>query len=201
MTEAEILARMNWTREFVAAYVWESNRIDPQPGTNQPGDPVFDWHKEAFFYCVRAAIAGSYALPEIAHQVLLRNHPQAGLWRKTPSAIAFDYNTQIAPHLIQRFLWRWSKNVFRSIEQYRVPEAMILPERKYSRIWDLHCELMNIRPFEIYNGKVGRLLMVNHAILAGIEPWFIPCTRGRETYFDVIRSHPSSAWGTGIARS
>jgi Fic family protein len=46
-------------------------------------------------------------------------------------------------------------------------------EEKEATVWSLHVDYEHIHPFIDGNGRSGRLLMINHAILLGIEPWIV----------------------------
>lgn len=182
--------RAEWAHEFVV----ESNMIDPQPGPDGPGSVLYDAHTNAVLYAIRMASEDRYALPKVVHELLLPDHPLAGKLRTIETKIGL--NDILPAAMIQFFFWRWNREVHTTIDDLRTDDDSIDEEDKISRIWQHHSELMNIRPFELYNGKVGRVLMVNHALLVDINPWIVPCKTGREDYFDLIRTHPSARWGT-----
>jgi hypothetical protein len=190
MNETELLERLSlsadWTREFVT----ESNQIDPQPGDSSAS--IYDWHYEALLYVLSMAADDRYALPREIHRLLLREHPQAGRLRNQSARIAC--NGVVDPARVPALMFRWNNNVHETIDALRTDDNSVDSDLKRADVWGLHCELMNIRPFELYNGKVGRLLMVNHALLVGVEPWIVPADLGRDDYFGVIRNHPSFIW-------
>jgi hypothetical protein len=176
---------LSWAHEFVV----ESNQIDPQPGENAPGSPLYDLHYAALAHVVATSLEDRYALPRDLHSMLLPGHPLAGVSRSQPITIGF--RKMLHPRRVAHFTWRWNADVRETIGELRSRPCTW--DERQDLIWDLHCELMNIRPFEIYNGRVGRLLLANHAILLGIEPALIR-SDSREDYLARIRSHPSAAW-------
>jgi len=193
MDEAELLYQAQLSPEWVHDFVTESNKIDPQPDPGEPGSVIYDGHREALIYAIRMAAASRFALPNAAHRLLLREHPLAGKLRKRDIKIGLNYILE-ATH-VPYFMWRWNRAVHRTINILRTRRKRVPLELKLFELWDLHCEFENIHPYELYNGKVGRVLLANHALLIDIDPWIVPCETGRELYFDLIRDHSSAAWG------
>lgn len=179
-----------WAHEFVI----ESNLIDPQPGPSGPGSVLYDAHMEALIYAIRMASEDRYALPKTVHELLLPGHPLAGILRTHEVKIGLNDLLPVAQ--VSHFMWKWNRAAQMMVDDLRTDDDSLDPDDKITEIWESHCEFENIHPFELYNGKVGRCLMVNHALLVDVNPWIIPCELGREDYFDMIRSHPSSRWGT-----
>jgi hypothetical protein len=101
----------------------------------------------------------------------------------------------LSPQLIKRELFLWNRHVGQVVDSLRTDDDSIPEEQKRSEIWGLHCELLNIRPYDHYNGKVGRVLMVNHALLTDTQPWIVPSV-DRSEYVSTIRRHHSAKWGT-----
>jgi len=177
--------------EWAHSFVVESNLIDPQPGENAPGSPVYDLHMQALLYAIRAGVNDCYALPRELHKMLLADHLWAGAPRTEPITIGF--RRMLNPRRVAYYTWRWNADARERIGALRTRRKDATSEERQDEIWGLHCELMNIRPFELYNGRVGRLLMVNHAILVGEEPWVVPA-EDRADYLNVIHTHPSASW-------
>lgn len=193
MEEAELLHHARLSSSWVDEFVVESNKIDPQPGPNEPGTLVFDGHREAVIYAIRMASEDRYAVPNAVHKLLLRDHPLAGELRS--QEVKIGLNKILSPTRVPLCFWRWNRAVHEVIDALRTDDASIDADTKITSVWDLHCEFENIHPYDLYNGKVGRILMINHALLVDVEPWLISCEVGREGYFDVIRSHESALWG------
>lgn len=183
--EPETGLTSDWLHEFVV----ESNRIDPQVGNNAPGDPLYDLHHAALQHCIASALADRYALPRELHSMLLPEHPLGGVVRAQESHIGF--RKMLQPHRVPYYTWRWNADARESIGELRWRRSR--SEERQNVLWDLHCELMNIRPFEMYNGRVGRLLLVNHAILLGEQPPLIRFSE-RDDYIDMVRGHLSATW-------
>ena len=185
--------RADWAHEFVR----ESNKIDPQPGSSEPGTPLYDRHMEAVLYALKMAAEDRYALPKTIHEILMLGHPRAAelAGKNRTQEAKVGINQCLDPILVPQFIWSWNHRVREVIDSLRTDDDSIDPDDKIVPIWDLHCEFENIRPYEIFNGKVGRILMVNHALLVDVNPWIIPCELGREDYFDMIRYHESGKWG------
>ncbi len=70
-----------------------------------------------------------------------------------------------------------------------------LDQARLESIWDLHCEYENIHPWVDGNGRSGRILMVNHSILVGLEPEIIHYGPEQQAYYRRIEAHPSHQWG------
>jgi len=193
MEELELLHQAELSVDWIHEFVVESNKIDPQPSGNEPGFLLYDGHREAALYAIRMAAEGHFALPNAIHKLLLRDHPLAEKLRT--HNIKIGLNCILEARFVHYLLWRWNwsvKNVMNHLRTARNIDS----EDKVAEVWALHCEFENIHPYELYNGKVGRILMLNHALLADIDPWVIPCTSlSRECYFDLIRNHPSANWG------
>lgn len=175
----------DWANEFVI----ESNQIDPQPGENVPGAPLYDLHHAALMHAIAAGLADRYVLPRELHMMLLPEHPLAGVLRSHQTLIGF--RKMLHPQRVPYYTWRWNADVRETIGELRSRPST--EDERQGLLWDLHCELMNIRPFEIYNGRVGRLLLVNHAILLGEEPALVRFAE-RDDYLNTISSHPSASW-------
>lgn len=171
------------TQEWIEAFVRESNRIDPQPV-----DEVEN-HTSAVEYAVATGSSGRFSLPRTIHQLLLPEHPLAGRVRKEEAQIGL--NPVLPAGCVPRFFWEWNRKVFRVIKKMRRKRS---DRGMIQAVWDLHAELLNIRPYELYNGKMGRILMINHALLLGVEPRLIRFEQ-REDYFDLIRHHETAKWG------
>jgi hypothetical protein len=176
--------------EWAHSFVVESNLIDPQPGDNVPGYPIYDLHMQALLHAIQAGVDDRYALPRELHRMLLGDHPLAGMPRTQPISIGF--RTMLHPRRVPHYTWRWNADAREVITALRKKEVLSLEESR-GTVWDLHCELMNIRPFELYNGRVGRLLMVNHALLIGEMPLII-YSADRDEYVRLISRHPSAHW-------
>lgn len=174
-----------WAHEFVI----ESNQIDPQPGVNAPGAPLYDLHHAALQHVIAMGSADRYALPRDIHRMLLPDHPLAGVLRS--HAYIMGFKKMLHHRRVPYYTWRWNMDARETIGEIRSREST--EEERQTLLWDLHCELMNIRPFEIYNGRVGRLLLVNHALLLGEEPVLIRFQE-RDDYLDTISAHPSATW-------
>lgn len=193
MNESELFRQAGLPSDWADEFVTESNKIDPQPGPDGPGTVIFDGHREAVVYAIRMASEDRYALPNAVHKLLLRDHPAAERLRSRD--IKIGLNEVLPATLVPHFLWKWNRSVQTVIDLLRTDDDSIDPDLKFAEIWDLHCEFENIHPYELYNGKVGRVLMVNHALLVDVEPWITPCELGREDYLDMIRNHASADWG------
>lgn len=189
MEESELLYQADLSAEWVHEFIVESNKIDPQPGPCEPGSIVYDGHRDAILYAIRMAAESRYALPHSIHRLLLHDHPLKLRRRDLKIGINYILEARYVPH----FFWMWNYSVRRKINEIRLSKKVAL-EYKIATLWNLHCEFENIHPYELYNGKVGRVLLINHALLIDVEPWIIPCNEGREYYFDLIRDHPSAKW-------
>jgi hypothetical protein len=191
MNESELLRKAGLTADWLHEFITESNKIDPQPDDG-PGSDVYTRHRDSLLYAIRAGVDDRYALPREVHRLLLGKDEPYEL-RTQPFRIGI--NDVLPAGMVKKEFWKWNRRLQQAIDLLRTDDNSIPAEHKRAEIWGLHCELMNIRPFDSCNGKMGRVLMVNHALLVDLVPWVISCDHGREDYFDVIRTHPSSAWG------
>lgn len=187
----DLLEEAGVDHEWVHNFVVESNLIDPQPGENSPGSPIYDLHMQALLYAIQAGVNDCYALPRELHKMLLGDHPFAGAARTQRATIGF--RKMLRPTRVAFFTWRWHADARERIGALRTHRKYATSSERQEEIWGLHCELMNIRPFELFNGRVGRLLMVNQALLLGEEPWFVSADN-RSEYVAAILSHPSAKW-------
>lgn len=181
------------TPEWVHQFLTESNLIDPQPGPSEPGSLIYDGHRDALLYALLMAASDRYAPPLEVYKLLAHGHHLANGLRA--QKVRVGDREALAPQLIKHELWKWNRRLYQTVDLLRTDDDSIPVEHKKSEIWGLHCELMNILPYDRFNGKVGRVLMVNHALLTDTPVWVIPAA-SRQEYFNVIRRHPSAQWGT-----
>lgn len=174
--------------DWIATFLRESNAIDPQPTDRDPETPANKWHEEALLYAIQLAHEDRFALPREAHQLLLREDPRAGRVRENEMLIGF--RETMPAKLIPRHFIAWNQRVLQVISGLRKADSTT--EERRLAIWDLHLELMVIHPYELFNGKVGRILLVNHALLVDVEPWYVQCATERAEYFAQIRNHPAN---------
>ena len=157
------------TQDFMEDFVFESNMIDPQPGhQNVPGDPHWDDHYEALQFVINRGEDKILAPPQDVHEVLMANlkgmaHEAGNL--RTCRVMA---GSRTCPdwHEVPRLLKNWEDEAYYRLknEDFLDPEALV---------WKLHIDYETIHPFVDGNGRSGRLLMVNHALLLGIDPWIV----------------------------
>lgn len=185
--ESELLHQAKLTPQWIHDFIIESNHIDPQCGSNAPGSLLYDGHKDALFYAIKMASEDCFAIPHVVHCLMLREHPLAGKLRRRVAKTGLSGGI-LKKGDVPYYMWKWNRWV-----QVFVEKSTKSKGNKLLEIWNLHCAFETIHPYELYNGKVGRILMVNHALLADIPPWIIPLEQ-REVYFNLITEHPSSRW-------
>lgn len=185
MGENKILVSTAWFREFVT----ESNKIDRQvshypkghprwypPHKNEPGDPSYDDHLQSAIQAVTLGLRGQLMAPLACHLGLtlnLRgyNADGRGQLRRVP---VFVGNKEFpSPDKLGRLLVEWQASVALPLVKFRKNELGMDAEEREALIWRWHVEFENIHPCVDGNGRVGRLLMVNHAVLFGLEPWIV----------------------------
>lgn len=189
LDEIELLYQAELTPKWLDEFIEESNKLDPNP--NQTNDSTCDRHKDALIYAIKTAQEGCFALPHAVHKLLLGDHPLAGKFRQRDIKIGLSYPLDASR--IRYFMWKWNRWVQVFVDFMRTQKEWDA-EQKVSEIWNFHCIFEIIHPYDLCNGRVGRILMVNHALLVGIAPWIVPSTK-REDYFELIKTHPCSSWG------
>lgn len=153
-------------------FVFESNCIDPQPGhENIPGDAHFDDHLKAVQMAVKFAEEGNIAPPDLVHETIMRNlkgmRKHAGVYRK----VAVCVGNQMCPLAIEipQMMDDWNKLVSMELENAKD----ISKKDKKDLVWRLHIAYEYIHPWIDGNGRSGRVLMLNHALLLSLKPWTV----------------------------
>lgn len=162
-------------------FVSESNEIDPQPGfENQPGDPRFDDHMKALKLAIRYGNSNDIADPFELHKMLMgRMWPEiAG--KKRECRIFVGSHEGASPEKITDMLYDWNGHVERMFGSKFLDKRDTTNNKK--SIIQLHVEFERIHPFRDGNGRTGRLLMVNHALVCGVEPWVTEYDKRWEYY-------------------
>ncbi|MCH7792628.1 MAG: Fic family protein [Planctomycetes bacterium] len=199
MKITELRDRSGLTIDWMHDFVRESNKIDPQPGyENEPGSPRFDSHLATLYWAVEKALGGTIASPSDCHESLMFAFLyDAGEYRTV--GVRVGPYVKPAPHRIAGMMAEWAKRVESTILGLTRTGADPQPadDVKREALWGLHCEYENIHPWRDGNGRSGRLLMVNHAMLVGLEPWTIHFGDEQQAYYRRIEAHPSHAWGNG----
>lgn len=167
--------------DFVEHFAYESNLIDPQPGhENRPGDPHFDDHIKAIDLAIDLASEHKIADHNLIHKTLMKNlqgmKKYAGKYRTCGVMVG----NRICPdwHIIKNLIKRWENNVNFCISNMKDASY----EEKEKAAWDLHVEYEKIHPYIDGNGRSGRILMLNHRLLLGVEPIIIEYKNRWEYY-------------------
>lgn len=177
-----------WLEQFV----YESNEIDPQPEfDNRPGSPRWDDHLDAVSHAITASRQARAADPRAIHQILMGR-----MWPAIAGSLR-TVNVGIGRHTCTPFwqvpekLATWKQAISSQFE-HRIDELRRLStDNRLDAIWTKHIEFERIHPFRDGNGRTGRILMVNQALLAGVEP---PLVRYRNR-FDYYRRFERSSHG------
>ena len=183
---------LDWMHE----YVFESNKIDPQPGyENIPGSPRFDDHLVTLQWAVRSALCDIVANPNDCHNLLMHTFlSDAGKYRT--SGVRVGPFVKPNPSRIAGMMSTWDRNVEMALCQGQ-SRVEIDPHDSVRQeiVWDLHYVYENIHPWVDGNGRSGRILMVNHAMLMGLDPWIVHHGDEQQAYYKRIEAHSSHAWG------
>lgn len=164
------------TKAWMQDFVHESNLIDPQPGfENEPGSARFDDHMKALETVIAYGNAGDIIAPKAVHKMLMGTMwPEiAGELRKV--WVSVSAQNCPPPEAIPDLLSKWNEIVERVLSKRDAITDLDgdTTYEKYDKnlVLKLHVQFEKIHPFRDGNGRSGRLLMVNHAIILGIEPW------------------------------
>lgn len=169
--------------DWRTTFVRESNEIDPQPGfENTPGSPRWDDHRRALDLAIVAGEHTKLADPRRMHRVLMGT-----MWPEIagrPRTVDLVVGGRRCPfhQLVPRLLATWNKRVAALLG---VLDHRLRGQDTASRlalVWDLHVEFEHIHPFRDGNGRTGRILMVNHALLLGVDPPLVTYD-GRHEYY------------------
>lgn len=166
------------TEEFLKSFVFESNCIDPQPGhVNEVGDPHFDDHLTAAKLVVEYANLGLIAPPNLVHYILTKNltgiSHYAGKLRDVNVGVGNHRCPQ--PNELHHLLHYWNCDVIRCMAAYigvdnDYEDEEDFYKEKENACWGLHVSYEQIHPWIDGNGRSGRLLLLNHSLLLGLEP-------------------------------
>lgn len=197
MKISELCDRSGLSIDWMHEFVLHSNNIDPQPGyENAPGNPRFDSHLAALYWSIEKALKGVVADPNDCHDILMHAFLEdvAGVYRNV--GVRVGPYVKPGPVRIADMMESWTQRVATFVESSL---GCADDELKREAIWGLHCEYENIHPWVDGNGRSGRLLMVNHAMLAGLKPWMVRYGDEQQAYYRRIEGHESHAWGEGRA--
>jgi len=172
--------------QFLLDFVHESNKIDPQPGhENNLGDPHFDKHMIAAGMAVDEARFGHLSDPLVLHSILMHDlrgmQQSAGQFRQGGVQVGgrFCPLPQEVPILYQQWM---------NMVQGQIPiltkdlQSPIFYNVKQTMVWNWHVAFEHIHPFIDGNGRTGRLLMLNHALILGLDPWITEYDNRMEYY-------------------
>jgi len=186
-------------QEFLKEFVFESNKIDPQPGhENVSGDARFDDHLKAAKMAVKFAEEGSLAPADLVHETIMRNlkgmRKHAGVYRKV--SVYVGGRTCPPSDKISRLMEHWKQMVVTEIG--RAKESS--DEGKKQLVWDLHVAYEYIHPWFDGNGRSGRILLLNHALILGLKPWVIRYD-DREEYYRRFECREHTSWQVYLNQS
>lgn len=155
-----------WLIDFVT----ESNEIDPQPGfENERGDPRFDDHMKALKHAITYGNANDIADPFEIHKMLMgRMWPEIAGKIRTERVSVGNYECP-QPDQIVDMLYDWNGHVERMFKDKFFDKKDIVNNKK--TVIQLHIQFERIHPFRDGNGRTGRIVMANHALVAGVQPW------------------------------
>lgn len=156
--------------QWLEKFVIESNKIDPQPGfKNEVGDPRFDDHLDALKASIIFGNVGHTVDYCQLHRVLMSRMWEEIAGVRRDVAVRVGNHLCPEPTLIKSLMDDWDSEVMgQLLTGYKKTK-----QEKENSVWDLHIEFERIHPFRDGNGRTGRLLMVNHALILGLEPWII----------------------------
>lgn len=159
-------------------YVLESNKIDPQPGyQNKPGDPHYDDHIVALDAAIAAGESKQLASPLVLHQLLTQHFEEMKNWSGVYRMCKVRIGNRVCPD------WAEVPQLMRC--WYDLVQTQILGENVHAServVWDLHIDFEHVHPFIDGNGRTGRLLMVNHALCLGLDPWIVEHAKVKDYY-------------------
>ncbi len=172
----------NFRNEFtdwLDRFVFESNQIDPQPGhLNVAEDKSFEGHRHALGKAVMMGINGKLSHPCYIHKDLMRGLKgisvgNVGAWRKVGVVVTDGANSWSGakPGYLPRVMMNWMTETGNGVTEMKSNGSS--DEDKVKAIWEWHVKFEQIHPFIDGNGRTGRIIMANHALAMGIEPWIV----------------------------
>ena len=184
-----ILEEAGIERDWLEGFIYHSNEIDPQPGyDNRPGSPRWDQHIEAALWCINAANCGEAVEPRDVHAILMRGFiPKPGVYRTVGVSVGRWQKPE--PLKVPDLMTDWADRVDETLNADAIAEGAI--DRVV--IEGLHCEYENIHPWVDGNGRSGRLIMLNHALMCAVDPWIIHAGEEQQAYYAMIEEHESHA--------
>ena len=100
------------------------------------------------------------------------------------------------------------KKTIPSVAPTKINKALITLIREYEmepatleRILDFHVKFERIHPFDDYNGRVGRLLMLKECLRYGIDPFILDDKRRSEYFQGIINWDTDPALLTGTVQA
>ena len=169
------------TDEWMDKFVRESNKIDPQPGhKNEPGDAHYDDHLGTLQMVIREANAGFASHYVDVHRALMSG--LKGMEKEAGNLRTCD--VRVGPRIcpshwdIRDLISEWDEATRSKICEKRARSTA----QAEALVWRIHVDYEHIHPFVDGNGRSGRLLMVNHAIILGIQPWIVEYDKRHRYY-------------------
>jgi len=176
----------------IESFVYHSNAIEGAPVDSD--SPWVTKHLAGVHQVIADALLGTLTPPETLHEILFAGlspiGDNAGAWREVLVRVGDDIPP--SPDDLPRLMTRWWSSVSKAAQDER--EHLSL-----DKAWFYHNAFECIHPFIDGNGRVGRLILNQLALLSD-NPWVTIYEPKKQLYYQKIIRFRHTEWPAVYAR-